>query len=78
VEDKLYATWWDPGLDAKNGTNASWFPGKIESRKIGRRRGGSPPSQYGPTWLYHIRYDDGNELDDLEDYWVCSKRDYEL
>ena len=78
VGDEVYAAWWDPGLDAKNGTNASWFPGKIESRKIGRRRAGSPPSRYGPTRLYRIRYDDGDELDDLEDYWVCSKRDYEL
>ena len=31
-----------------------------------------------PNALYHIRYDDGNKLDNLEDYWVCSKRDYEL
>ena len=78
VGDEVYAAWWDPGLDAKNGKNASWFPGKIKSRKIGRHRAGKPPSRYGPTRLYRIRYDDGDEMDDLEDYWVCSKRDYEL
>ncbi|KAL3793356.1 hypothetical protein ACHAW5_006340 [Stephanodiscus triporus] len=75
VGDEVYAAWWDPKLNVKDGMNASWFPGKVKSHQFRRRVG---PSRYGPTRLYHIQYDDGDEQDDLEDYWVCSKRGYEL
>jgi hypothetical protein len=40
VGDEVYAAWWDPKMidDAKkNGSNATWYPGRVKSRRIRRR-----------------------------------------
>ena len=69
VGDEVYAAWWDPKLEIKNGKNSRWFPGKVKSSRIGRHRVGSGSrSPYGPTRLYHIGDDDGDELETLQDY----------
>ena len=73
--DNVYAAWWDPDTDTKRRNKAEWFPGVVIAYKetsIGAS------SKYGPTRLYHIIFDDGDELDNIEDYFVCSKTDYEL
>ena len=73
--DNVYAAWWDPDTDTKRRNKAEWFPGVVlsyEEASIGAS------SKYGPTRLYHIMFDDGDELDNIEDYFVCSKTDYEL
>ncbi len=75
--EEVYAAWWKQELKDKNGENAKWYKGKIKSYRISDVNGSSP-SPYGQTRLYHILYEDGDELVDLEDYWVCSKSDYEL
>lgn len=73
VGDEVFAAWWDdPNDDSKRQGKASWYPGKVKSYKttgIGR---------YGPNRLYHVRYEDGDELDKLEDCWVFPKKDYQL
>ena len=35
-------------------------------------------SSYGPTRIYNILFDDGDVLNDLNDYFVFSKEDYLL
>ena len=72
--DEVHAAWWDPSLDMNqpSGKNASWYPGSILSYKtIGK-------NMYGPLRLYHIKYEDGDELKSLEDCWIFTKTDYEL
>ena len=72
--DEVYAAWWDPALDTdkRSGKNASWYPGSILSYKtIGK-------NIYGPLRLYHVKYEDGDELQKLEDCWIFTKTDYEL
>ncbi|KAL7523298.1 hypothetical protein ACHAXR_000114, partial [Thalassiosira sp. AJA248-18] len=34
--------------------------------------------EYGPFRLYHVKFDDGDQLDALDDYWVFPKNDYLL
>lgn len=70
----VYSAWWDPKLKVKNRKNAFWFPGEVigVSNKVGHF------SRYGPTRLYDIRHEDNAVQYGVEDYWVCSKRDYEL
>ena len=34
------------------------------------------PGEYGPKRYYSIRYEDGDELDDVEDQWVFPAFDY--
>jgi len=73
VGEEVYAAWWDGTHALNDGTNASWFPGKVKSyREI------NTDSPYGPSRFYDILYDDDDEIDGLEDYWVFSKVDYLL
>ncbi|KAL3765684.1 hypothetical protein ACHAW5_006364 [Stephanodiscus triporus] len=73
VGEEVYAAWWDDSHVLKDGTNASWFPGKVKSyREV------NTDSPYGPSRFYDILYDDDDEIDGLEDYWVFSKVDYLL
>jgi len=70
IGDEVVAAWWNPNLDAKRQGKASWYPGRIASYKtVGTAT---------TTRFYNVKYDDGDELDDLEDYWVFPKEDYEL
>ena len=71
--DKVTVAWWHPKLDPnQEGDPKGWYPGTIVSYKnIGT-------SEYGPTRTYHIRYDDGDELENIQDYWVFSRKDYAL
>jgi hypothetical protein len=71
VGEEVYAAWWDSKHALKDGTCADWFPGKVKS--YWEIETGSP---YGPSRFYTILYDDGDELDGIEDYWVFSKVDY--
>ncbi|KAL7535409.1 hypothetical protein ACHAXR_006474 [Thalassiosira sp. AJA248-18] len=71
VGDEVYAAWWDPETGVNRQGNATWYPGRITSyNEIGH-------GQYGPTRLYHVKYNDGDELDNLQDFWVFPKKDYE-
>ena len=70
--DKVYATWWHPEEDPnkEHEPDEMYYPGTIVSHKtIGT-------NEYGPIRTYHIKYDDGDELDGVPDYWVFSKEDY--
>jgi len=73
IGDKVTAAWWHPKLDPnQEGDPNGWYPGTIvASQDIGT-------SEYGPTRTYHIRYDDGDELENIQDYWVFSRKDYDL
>jgi len=73
IGNKVTAAWWHPKLDPnQEGDPKGWYPGTIVSYKnIGT-------SEYGPTRTYHIRYDDGDELENIQDYWVFSRKDYTL
>lgn len=46
----------------------AWYPGKIRARRI-LPRGGI----YGPTVLYDILFDDGDEQFNIEDEFVFLK-----
>jgi hypothetical protein len=35
-------------------------------------------SPYGPTRFYDVSFDDGDESNEIEEYWVFSKEDYLL
>jgi len=65
----MVSAYWDPILDpGKEHDHGGYFPGTIVSyNTIGS-------SKYGPIRTYHIKYDDGDELEDIQDYWIFSKR----
>ena len=72
----MYAAWWDSSLPLKDqdGTHhASWFPGRVTSYKEI-----DIDSPYGPTRFYDVSFDDGDESNEIEEYWVFSKEDYLL
>lgn len=72
VGDAVFAAWWDPQSDANRKEEASWYPGRVLSyKKLGT-------SRYGPSRTYTVKYDDGDQLDKLEDYWLFPAEDYQL
>lgn len=72
VGEKVYAAWWK-NKRSKNGT-PSWHPGYVKSYKEVEEN----VNQYGPLRLYNVKFDDGDELDDIEDSCVFTKADYIL
>eukprot|EP00579_Thalassiosira_antarctica_P026811 CAMPEP_0202004042 /NCGR_PEP_ID=MMETSP0905-20130828/9464_1 /ASSEMBLY_ACC=CAM_ASM_000554 /TAXON_ID=420261 /ORGANISM="Thalassiosira antarctica, Strain CCMP982" /LENGTH=771 /DNA_ID=CAMNT_0048561297 /DNA_START=15 /DNA_END=2330 /DNA_ORIENTATION=- len=71
VGEKVCAAWWE---DEIRDGSPSWYPGTIKSYK----EVDSVGQQYGPLRLYGVEYDDGDELDGVEDRYVFSKADYLL
>ena len=76
VGDEVYSAWWPTPEKRKNNTDVSWYEGRIKSvrRKVIHNSG----NEYGATYLYDIYYDDGDELDGVEDAFVFAKYDYLL
>ena len=70
VGDEVYAAWWE---DVRRRTSATWHPGVIKNCKLAK---GEYGGRYGPLRLYDVAFDDGDELDDIEDFFVMKKRDY--
>ena len=68
--DKVYSAWWH---DEKRSGETQWYPGSIKSYT--QEETNSP---YGPTRYYDIDFDDGDELTDVEDYYVFPEVDYIL
>ena len=66
--DEVYAAWWE---DEKRDKAATWHPGVIKS-VVEFSYGG----EYGPIRKYDVAFDDGDELDSIEDYFVMDKKDY--
>ena len=67
--DPVYAPWWP-----SNGSRAdqTWYPGVIEDY-VTLKNG-----KYGPVRKYNILFDDGDQLDRVEDYCIFSREDYLL
>ena len=66
VGDKVYSAWW-PDKKRKKSTPA-WYPGIVKCRRVSPRGG-----QYGPSVLYDILFDDGDEHFNVEDQFVFIK-----
>lgn len=66
--DEVYAAWWE---DEKRDKAATWHPGVIKS-VVELSYGG----EYGAIRKYDVAFDDGDELDSIEDYFVMDKKDY--
>jgi len=62
--DEVYAAWPE---------NDEWYSGRVKSYKTIDRNG-----KYGLTCLYDIIFDDGDEMDDLQEHFMQDKRDYLL
>lgn len=68
--ENVYSAFWQ---NAKRNDNPQWFPGTIKSfREV------DTDSPYGPTRYYDVKFDDGDEMDGVEDYYVFPHSDYEL
>lgn len=65
IGDEVYAAW-----RSAHDAEPAWYPGKI----IGYESIGQ--NEYGPVRLYSIKYEDGDELNEVDDYWVFPKDDY--
>ena len=76
VGDEVYSAWWPTPEKRKTNTDSSWYEGRIKSvrRKVVHNSG----NEYGATYLYDIDFDDGDELDGVEDAFVFPKVDYLL
>lgn len=62
VGDKVYSAWW-PAKYRK--IPPSWYPGKVKGVRVLPRGG-----KYGPSVLYDIDFDDGDEHYNVEDHFV--------
>jgi hypothetical protein len=69
--DKVYSAWW---ANASRRGDTSWHPGTISSY----REVPTTNSPYGPMRYYNIKFDDGDEFDDVEDYYVFPEVDYKI
>jgi hypothetical protein len=67
--EPVYAPWWP--ANRKN-SERSWHPGVIKDY-VTLKNG-----PYGPVRRYAIQFDDGDELDDIDDYLIFSREDYLL
>eukprot|EP00804_Cyclotella_cryptica_P029745 CCRYP_015218-RC/>CCRYP_015218-RC protein AED:0.02 eAED:0.02 QI:476/1/1/1/0.83/0.57/7/1681/1140 len=61
--DKVYSAWWPETKNRKR--RPSWYPGIVKGRRELPRGG-----RYGPSIVYDILFDDGDEHDDVEDHFV--------
>ena len=68
--DKVFSAWWK---DKKRSGETQWYPGSIKSYTEEETN-----SPYGPTRYYDIDFDDGDELYNVEDYYVFPEVDYIL
>ena len=68
VDDEVYACWWQDAEDRKKNVGSSWFPGTVQNYTEVKADG-----PFGPTRMYDIHFEDGDELDDLEQQYVWSK-----
>jgi hypothetical protein len=66
VNDPVYAPW----LQSKS--NQTWYPGVITGYKTVKN------GVYGPVRMYNVRFDDGDQLSNIEDYCIFSQEDYLL
>ena len=69
VNEPVYAPWFSSGQSRAEQT---WYPGIIKSYTTVKN------GAYGPIRRYDIRFDDGDELEDIEDYCIFSREDYLL
>jgi len=60
---KIYAAW----LPDKERNTISWFPGTIKDVETS-----------GPHIYYSVTFDDGDELDRLEEEYIMSKEDFKI
>jgi len=74
---EVYAPRW-PGSSSDRNASAKleWFPGRVRSMREEETSDSSSP--YGPARFYDIKYDNGDEIDGVEDYYVFSGTDYRL
>ena len=63
IGDKVYSAWWPD--KKRNKSKPAWYPGTIKGRRVLPRGG-----QYGPSVLYDILFDDGDEHFNVEDHFV--------
>lgn len=74
--DKIYAAWF-PGKERntnKSPESISWFPGTIKDVETSVLDAG----QFVPTIYYSVTFDDGDELDRLEEEYIMSKEDFKI
>lgn len=75
--DRVCAAWWEDAL--RSGAPA-WYPGVIKSCEEvwvdGDVDVDDRQRYYGPQRLYSVQYDDGDDLDRVEDCYVFSEEDY--
>ena len=66
--DAIYAPWWENGDRSKQ----QWHPGVILNYTTEK------DGPYGPIRRYSVQFDDGDKLDDVEDYSILSWEDFQL
>ncbi|KAK1747102.1 hypothetical protein QTG54_002446, partial [Skeletonema marinoi] len=72
VGQRVAAGWWENPSDTSS-PPVGWFPGVVQScRQL--KQGGL----FGPDRFYDINFDDGDELDDIEDIFVFPESEYDL
>ncbi|KAL7554383.1 hypothetical protein ACHAWF_017828 [Thalassiosira exigua] len=71
--DRVCAAWWPDERSRRTNSASSWYAGRIKSA---RKAGGA--GDYGPARVYDIEYDDGDELDGVEDVFVMPEADYDV
>lgn len=70
IGDAVFAAWWP---NEERIGSPSWYPGTIKSFEDHELDG-----EYGPTRYYNILFDDGDELDAVQDLFVFPKKEYLL
>lgn len=61
----VYAAYWPP-YDSNRETEPSWYPGVVTSYRSSCAA--DDDKRYGPVRSYCVRFDDGDQLDDIPDY----------
>lgn len=74
--DEVWAAWWPDAKSRRDHTKCSWYPGRII--RVRESYGRDRVCDYGPIRYYSVEYDDGDELDDVEDTFVMRREDYEF
>ena len=70
VNDLIFGPWAD--ANETNGAEQTWYPGRIKSYTTIKN------GTYGPIRRYNLTFDDGDEMNDVEDYFIFSREDYLL
>lgn len=73
VGSRVCAAWWPDRASRRGNRNASWHRGTVRAYREEEASFG-----YGPQRFYHVAYDDGDELEGVEDHFVFSALDYDL